>query len=154
MEDGSVCFTELIWSRIFLILKGEVINRNTETLPEDTRETMPKTKSLELLTDVPSKKCRQRAAESFGGSCLDFLFDKKGKWGTWGFGLFRGGLSDYAELTNKCLGEGNWGGTKLGQAERGIKELVLCKTGLVSALVWVSSVPDHHRLSCLIYRLS
>lgn len=35
----------------------------------------------------------------------------------------------------ECLGEGNWGDTKLGQVEEGVKELILCKLGLASALM-------------------
>lgn len=55
------------------MLKEESINRNTEAPPKKTREAMPKTKSLELLVDEPSKKCRQ----SFGESHMDFAIDKR-----------------------------------------------------------------------------
>lgn len=44
-------------------------------------------------------------------------------------------MVDYAEFTKECLGEGNWGGTKLGQSEKGIIALGLCRMGLVSVIV-------------------
>lgn len=48
------------------------IDRNRETPPE---EAMPKTRSLELQSDGPLKRCRQR----FGERHLDFMTDKKGE---------------------------------------------------------------------------
>ena len=110
------------------MLKGEAINRNTETPPKETRETMPKTKSLKLLIGGPSKKCRP----SFGEGHLAFVTDKKKE--TRNIRIWD--IQGWPErLCSVYKGEGNWGGTKPGQSERGIKELVICKMGLVSALV-------------------
>lgn len=43
--------------------EGQLVNRSTEPAPAETWEAVPKTKSLELLIEVLSKKYADRALE-------------------------------------------------------------------------------------------
>lgn len=101
-----------------------------------TMETMPKTKSLQLLIDGSLKSFRR----SFGDGHLDFVTDKKGQTrGTWGFWIFKGDLWDSAKCKKEWLGEGDREGPKGDQTERGIKGV----NGVQSTLAWLRPVPNH-----------